>query len=181
MKSTPIKARARSKQGGRDLVITRLFDAPRELVWKAWTDPELFKRWWGPKDFSAPSVAIDLRPGGTYLYSLRGAGPDGVVADIWGTGTYQEVVPFERLVFTDSFADENGNVVPASRYGMVGDFPLAMVVTLTFEDLGRRTGFTLRHTGVPEETKELTRAGWNESFDKLAKLLAEDRLRNIAA
>lgn len=182
MASTSInKERPTAKQGGRDLYITRLFDAPREVVWKAWTDPEHFKRWWGPKGFTVPSVSIDLRPGGKYLYCMRGAGADGVVSDIWGTGTYKEIVPQERLVYTDSFADEKGNIVPASHYGMEGEFSLEMLVTLTFEDLGRRTGFTLRHAGIPEgEMIELTRGGWNESFDKLAELLEEDRVRRAA-
>ncbi len=107
----------KAKEKNEDIIITRMFDAPREIVWKAWTDPELTKRWWGPKNFTAPVIRIDLRVGGKYLNCMRG--PDG--KDYWSTGIYREIVPRERLVMTDSFADEKGNVVPASYYGMTGD------------------------------------------------------------
>ena len=102
-----------------ELVIRRVFDASRELVWKAWTDPERMKRWWGPKNFTAPVCKIDLRVGGAYLYCMRS--PEG--QDYWSTGVYREIVPQERIVCTDSFADEKGNTVPASHYGMDGDWP----------------------------------------------------------
>jgi len=158
--------------GKQEIVITRIFDAPRDLVWKAWTDPEHFKRWWGPKDFTSPFCKIDLRVGGKYLNCMRGAGPDGVVRDFWSTGIYREIVPLQRLVNTDSFADEKGNVVPASHYGMEGDWPLELLVTVTFEEQGGKTKMTLRHVGIPAgEMSDLTAAGWNESFDKLSESL----------
>jgi len=173
--------RSAAKESGPDLVITRTFDATKDVVWKAWTDPGIFKEWWGPKDFTAPSVSIDLRPGGKYLYCMRGAGPDGVVTDIWGTGTYKEIAQLERLVFTDSFADEKGNIVPASHYGMEGDFPLEMLVTVTFEEVNGFTTMVLRHAGIPgDEMIDLTRGGWNESFDKLAEVLAHGRVQRAA-
>src|SRR5262245_41399320 len=127
---------------GQDLVITRVFDAPRALVWKAWTEPEHFKKWWGPKDFTAPVAQIDLRVGGKYLACMRG--PDG--KDYWSTGVYREIVPNERLVYTDSFADARGNPVPASDYGMGGDWPMESVVTVILEEYQGKTRFTLRHS-----------------------------------
>jgi uncharacterized protein YndB with AHSA1/START domain len=151
-----------------DLVIERIFNAPVELVWKAWTDPEMLVRWWGPKDFTAPVYKLDFRVGGKFLYCMRS--PDG--KDYWGTGTFKEIVSLERIVQTDSFADEHGSVVSASHYGMNADFPLVLEVTLTFEDLGDRTKLTLRHLGMPAgEDAEGATAGWNESFDKLAALV----------
>ncbi len=153
----------------RELVITRIFDAPRELVWKAWTDPERAKRWWGPKDFTAPVIKIDLRVGGKYLFCMRS--PDG--QDFWSTGVYREIVPQKKIVVTDSFADEKGNVVPASHYGM-SDFPLECQVTVTFEDQDGKTKMTLKHSGI-ESISETDRSnmeqGWNQSFDKLAESL----------
>src|SRR5437762_801308 len=116
---------APTQTAGSALVITRTFDAPRELVWRAWTEPERLMRWWGPKDFTAPISKIDLRVGGKYLNCMRG--PDG--KDYYTTGEYVEIVPLERLVYTDSFADEKGNVVPATYYGMSADMPLQMHVT----------------------------------------------------
>jgi uncharacterized protein YndB with AHSA1/START domain len=96
--------------------------------------------------------------------------PDG--QDFYSTGTYREIVLFEKIVCTDSFADAQGNVVPATHYGMSEDFPLEMLLTVTFEDYQGKTKMTLRHSGLPVgEMKEMTYAGWNESLDKLAKVL----------
>lgn len=160
--------RPAGKQSGRDLVITRIFDAPRELVWRAWTDPGLFVRWWGPKVFTAPVSMIDLRVGGRYLHCMRA--PDG--KDYWSTGVYREIVPMKRIVATDSFADERGNVVPASYYGMPGRMPTEMLVTVTFAARGTGTVMTMRHRGFPaKKTREMAGAGWSESFDKLAAAL----------
>ena len=92
-----------------ELVITRVFDATREAVWKAWTDPTRFILWWGPKGFTTNACKIGLRVGGKYLDCMRS--PEG--QDYWGTGVYREIVPQERIVCTDSFADEKGDVVPA--------------------------------------------------------------------
>jgi uncharacterized protein YndB with AHSA1/START domain len=162
----------------KDLIITRIFDAPRELVWKAWTEPERMKKWWGPKIFTAPVIKIDLRIGGKYLSCMRG--PDG--KDYWSTGVYREIVPRERIVVTDSFADENGNVVPASHYGMTEDWPLELLVTVTFEEIGGKTRMILRHEGIPEGLmKDLTQTGWSESFNKLAdSIVTKDHTRIIA-
>ena len=152
-----------------EIVITRFFDASRELAWKALTEPELIKEWWGPKNYTSPSVAIDLRVGGKYLYCMRS--PDG--RDTWSTGVFREVARPERIVCTDSFADERGNVVPATYYGMSRDFPAEMLLTVTFEVQALRTRLTLRHTGIPPgELSDGTRAGWNESLDKYAGVLA---------
>lgn len=157
-----------AETASKELVIARIFDAPRELVWRAWTQPEHFMRWWGPKAFTAPACKMDLRVGGTYLTCMRS--PEG--KDYWSTGTYKEIVAPERLVYTDSFADADGHVVPASYYGMPGDLPLEFQVTVTLEDLGGKTKLTLRHAGMPAgEGQDLAGAGWNESFDKLAESL----------
>jgi uncharacterized protein YndB with AHSA1/START domain len=165
-------------RAGETLVITRTFNAPRELVWKAWTDPERLKCWWGPQGFTSPAARTDLRAGGSYLYAMRS--PEG--QDFWSTGVYREVVAPERIVATDSFADAEGNVVPASHYGMTGDWPLELTVTVTFEALDGKTRLTLRHEGFPDrENREMAGAGWNQSFDKLEGCLAKTGLSNRAA
>lgn len=157
-----------------DLIITRIFDAPRELVWKAWTDPDEVMRWWGPKIFRSPACKIDFRVGGKYLFCMRSdSGEEAWQKGIWSTGVYKEIVPMKEIVCTDCFADEHGNVVPAAHYGMTEDFPLEMLVTVTFEEVqGSKTKMTLRHTGLPAgEMIKSAGAGWNESFDKLAESL----------
>jgi len=153
----------------KELIITRIFDAPRKLVWKAWTEPEMFKKWWGPKVFTAPTIKIDLQTGGKYLYCMRG--PDG--KDYWSTGVYREIVPMERIVVTDSFADEKGNVVPSTHYGVKG-FPMELEVTVEFEEIDdNKTKMTLKYPGldISDTDRRNMQQGWNESFDKLAEIL----------
>jgi uncharacterized protein YndB with AHSA1/START domain len=150
------------------LVISRRFDAPRELVWGAWTNPEEYKKWWGPKDFSCPHCEIDLRIGGKYLVCMRSS--EG--KDYWSTGTYDEIIPQKKLVFTDSFANARGNVVPASYYNIEGEFPLMLKIVLNFEEINTKTKITLKHIGLPKgEVMEQAKMGWNQSFDKLADSL----------
>jgi uncharacterized protein YndB with AHSA1/START domain len=157
---------------GTVLVIERGFDASRERVWMAWTVPDLFKRWWGPKGFTVPNCRISLRVGGSYLYDMRS--PEG--KDTWGTGFYREIVPYERLVATDSFSDEKGSIVPASVYGLGPGFPLELLLTVTFDEPKKgKTKLTLSHAGMPPgKDMEGAREGWNQSLDKLADALAAD-------
>jgi uncharacterized protein YndB with AHSA1/START domain len=151
-----------------DLVITRIFNAARALVWKAWTDPAQFRRWWGPAIYSAPVAEMDVRAGGRYRWCMRS--PEG--EEYWTAGVFCEVVPPDRLVYTDGFADAEGNIVPASHYGMEGEWPEELLVTVTLEDLGDRTRMVLRHAGIPSgQWNDLTAQGWNESLDKLAAAL----------
>jgi uncharacterized protein YndB with AHSA1/START domain len=160
-----------NKTGSKDekdqeLLITRILDAPRESVWKAWTDPDLMKRWWGPKGFTSPYCKIDLRIGGKFLYCMQS--PED--KDYWSTGIYREIIAQERIVFSNSFADEKGNVVPATQYGMSSDFPLEMLVTVTFEEIEGKTKLTLSHVGIPSGAdRDGANVGWNQSLDKLAE------------
>jgi uncharacterized protein YndB with AHSA1/START domain len=154
-----------------ELTITRTFNAPRPLVWKAWTDPELYKKWWGPSHFTCPVAKFDLRVGGQWLSCMRS--PDG--KDFWSTGFYREITPHDRLVFTDSFADEQGDIVPASHYGMP-DMPLEMLVTITLAEQDGKTVMTLVHSGMPvDEHGANAKEGWSQSFDKLAATLKAEQ------
>lgn len=155
-------------QTNHTLVITRIFNAPRELVWKAFSDVEMLKKWWGPRNFTSPAGTIDFRVGGKYHFCMRT--PEG--QDMWSTGIYQEIIPMEKIVNTDSFADKDGNVVSPESYGFDATFPKEMLVTLTFEDEHGKTKFTLSHEGVPSKAMhDDMQIGWNESFDKLAESL----------
>jgi uncharacterized protein YndB with AHSA1/START domain len=163
--STNYKIMAQSKP----ITITRMFDVPLDRVWKAWTDPKEMKKWWGPKGFTAPTVEIDFKIGGVYLNCMRS--PEG--QDFWSTGVYSEIMPMEKLVMTDSFADEKGTPVPASHYGMKGDWPADSKITVTFEkyDNGNKTKMALTHEGIPPSEQKDCEQGWNESFDKLMESL----------
>jgi uncharacterized protein YndB with AHSA1/START domain len=148
---------------GQQIIIERIFDLPLNKVWQAWTHPESFKRWWGPKDFTCPFSSMDFRIGGKYLHCMRS--PKG--KDIWSTGIFKEIDPYKKLVFTDSFSDEKGNPLPASAINMPGDWPLELLVTVRFGDEYPKTRLLLQQEGIPPEMQEDCIAGWNESFDKL--------------
>lgn len=151
-----------------ELLIKRTFRAKKERVWKAWTDPEILKIWWGPRTFTTPVAKMDLRVGGRYLVCMRS--PD--MKDFWSTGSFKEIVPMSKLVYTDSFADEEGNIVPAAWYGMPGPWPLELLVTVMFEEKGGATEMGLYHSGMPDGmASEMAKAGWSESFDKLEEYL----------
>ena len=135
----------------------------------------MIKAWWGPKTFTTPVAEIDLRVGGKYLTCMRSA--DG--QDFWSTGIYKVVDPPAKLVMTDSFADEKGNVVSADYYGMNPDFPLEGLDTVVFEEKDGRSTFTLTYSAesaVPESDIKDMQNGWLEMFDKLEAKLADGEL-----
>ena len=160
------------------IVFTRVFDAPVERVWKAWSEPEMFKKWWGPKDFTCPVAKIDFRVGGKYHVAMHGPAGSEFDKNMWSTGIYREIVPMKKIVVTDSFADEEGNVVPGSYYGLPGTMPMETNITITFEEYppagGGKTKMTLAYQsaeGIEGKMLEDMTQGWNQSFDKLAASL----------
>ncbi len=157
-----------------EIVINRNFNATRQMVWKALTEPNWIRQWWGPKDFTAPVIQNELRVGGKYLYCMRS--PDG--KNYWSTGTFREIDAPAKLVYTDSFADEKGNTVSPAYYGFGPDFPQETMVAITLEDLKDKTRLTLMGSGPPSEkdcNDEI--AGWNQSFDKMAEVLGKSKTR----
>lgn len=152
------------------LAMTRVFAAPRELVFKAWTEPERLKRWWGPRGYTVPYCEIDLCEGGVFLFCMRS--PEG--HDSWGRGVFREIVVPERIVFAMSFADAEGNVVPATHYGMSREWPLEALLTVAFEEEAGKTRVTLRYEGVPPGADgDGARQGWAEMLDGLAEYLTK--------
>ena len=148
-----------------DIVINRVFDLPISKIWRAWTEAEEFKKWWGPKDFTCPSSKMEAKVGGKYLNCMRG--PDG--KEYWSTGVVKELIPERKLVVTDNFSDEKGNIKPASDYGMPGNWPKELLITVYFEEADGATKLKLRHQGIPDEMRDECMQGWNESLDKLEK------------
>jgi uncharacterized protein YndB with AHSA1/START domain len=147
------------------IVINRVFDLPVSKVWRALTEAEQFKKWWGPNGFTCPYSTMEARVGGKYLSCMRG--PDG--KEYWSTGVVKEFIPEKKLVVTDSFSDEKGNIKSASEYGMPGDWPKQLLITFELEEADGATKLRLEHEGIPEEMREDCIKGWNESFDKLAR------------
>jgi uncharacterized protein YndB with AHSA1/START domain len=147
----------------RELLLTRLINAPREKVYRAWTDPELLKQWFAPQPWITPRVELDVRPGGASVIVMRG--PDG--QEFPNRGVYLEVVKNERLVFTDAYAD-----------GWEPSQKPFMTVILTFEETEGKTRYTVRvrHWSVADrETHEKMgfHAGWGKCADQLEALVAQ--------
>ena len=151
------------------IVIERIFDAPVDIIWQMWTKPVQFKQWYGPDGFTVPVAEMDVRVGGRRLVCMEMRTPDGAMK-IWKTGEFIEIVPNESLVYTESMADENGNVVPPSAAEMPDGYPETTTVTVRLEDLGSRTRMIMTHAGVPAESG--AGGGWNQAFAKMAKHLA---------
>lgn len=150
--------------------IERDFDAPVAMVWEMWTDPELFKAWYGPRGMSVPVAEMDVVVGGTRKICMEMASPERTMK-MWFTGVYKEVSPPNRLVYTESMCDENGTLIPPQSMGMPDDFPDITEVVVELSDLGTGTRMTMVHVGVEEGTAGA--GGWNQAFDKLIELVRE--------
>jgi uncharacterized protein YndB with AHSA1/START domain len=152
------------------LVITREFDAPRELVFAAWTDPRHVRNWWGPRGFTSPRVDIDFRVGGSFIFGMRA--PDG--KQYWNQGEYLEIAAPERIVSVMRFSDAQGNRKKASDYGLDG-IPDEMRDVVTFEAIGpARTRLTLRRDHALAVARRFGEdAGWNQSLDRFGAILRE--------
>lgn len=142
----------------RQLTITRVFDAPRSLVFKVWTQPEHFSRWLGPKDFTAIACHMNVQVGGMYRACIRS--PEG--NDHWMQGIYREVIEPERLVFTFAWEDENSRPKHET------------LVTVTFEEQDNKTLMTFQQAIFEStESRDSHNTGWSECFDRLAIYLTE--------
>jgi uncharacterized protein YndB with AHSA1/START domain len=158
------------------IVIERVFDAPVEFVWKLWTHADHFQAWYGPDGFNVSVAEMDVRVGGKRLVCMEMQTPDGRMK-MWTTGEYTEVVPHERLVYTESMADENGNVISPSTMGMSADeYPETTKVTILLEDLDGRTRMVMTHAGVSASSG--ANEGWEQAFAKLAKHIETVRKEN---
>jgi len=124
----------RSEAGSEELVITRSFDAPRDLVFKVWTDVAHLAKWWGPKGAKMKHTALDLKPGGTFHYCMEFGG-----SEMWGKFTYRDISAPERLIFISGFSDKDGNMTKAPFPGMEDKFPLEVLNIWTFEEKDGKT------------------------------------------
>jgi uncharacterized protein YndB with AHSA1/START domain len=139
-----------------ELLITRVFDAPRALVFKAWSQPEHLARWWGPKGFTLIACEMDVRPGGAWFRRMRS--PEGI--EYIKRGIYREIVAPERLVFTYVDEDADGSVGPET------------VVTVSFEEIGERTRLSLHHTGFDSiASRDAHEGGWTSALERFTEYL----------
>ena len=157
-------------------VISRIFDAPRDRVWKAWTEAEHLKKWWGPKGFVVTHLELDLRPGGRMHYCLRM--PDG--NELWGRFVYREIESPARLVWLNSFSDKDGGL---ATHPMNPTWPREMLTTVSFKDLGGKTevtvvwvpmdGSTDLERSTFEAGRDSMKMGWTGTLEQFAGFLAK--------
>lgn|SRR5262249_39761426 len=155
----------------KDLVVTRIFDAPVERVWKAWSDPEHVKRWWGPNGFTSPVARIDFREGGTSLVCMRS--PDN--HDFYNTWSYRKIVPNRLIEFVLDWADKDGNRVDPIQMGLPPGMPRDVRHVITFKAVaGNKTEMTVTEYGyTSDEVMNLSRAGLEECLDKMAAIFGK--------
>lgn len=158
---------------GKEFVITRTVDATRDVVWKAWTDPDELMKWFSPKGFKLEVAKLDLRPGGTFHYCM--ATPEGF--KMWGKFIYREIHPKDKIVLVNSFSDENGGI---TRHPMSATWPLEMLTKTEFTEENGKTTITIRWSPLnPTEEEQKTfdtshdgmRQGWTGTFEQLDEYL----------
>ena len=163
-----------------EFVITRQFDAPRELVWKAWTEAEALAQWWGPKGATIRVVKLEMRAGGMFHYAMRYT----LGREMFGRFVYREIAAPERLVFVSSFSDADGGITRAPFPQLGGTWPLEVLNTLTLAEESGKTTLMLRGGPINATEKELEtyagmfdsmRQGFTGTFDQLAEHLAKAR------
>ena len=156
-----------------DLVFTRVFDAPVELVWKVWIDPEYVMQWWGPDGFTSPLARMDFREGGTSLVCMRAPKEFGG-QDMYSTWQYREIEPMVRIEYIHNLADKDGNKVDPVTMGMPPDFPQDMRNLVTFKDLGDgKTELTVtEYDWTVGHMMELSQKGLEQCLDKMAAIFA---------
>jgi uncharacterized protein YndB with AHSA1/START domain len=146
----------------RGLSIARVFDAPRSVVYEVWTDVDHLRQWWGPKDFTTEDMEVDFRVGGRYRARIRDKQGKAYTMH----GSYREITPPERLVFTHRWEEDDGTLSPDTS------------VTVTFEQVGAQTRLTFAQTGFEsDKERDSHRGGWEELLDGLAGFLAHRRAR----
>jgi uncharacterized protein YndB with AHSA1/START domain len=146
----------------------REFDAPRDVVWSMWTDPELFKQWYGPMGMSVPTAEMDVVVGGTRKINMQMQTPERTMS-MWFIGVYKEINAPSRLVYTESMCDAEGTLISPQSMGMPEGSPDITEVIVELSEVDGKTMMTMVHVGVPEGTAG--EGGWNQALDKLVALV----------
>jgi uncharacterized protein YndB with AHSA1/START domain len=167
-----------AETGRKEFAITRSYEAPRALVWRAFADGEALAQWWGPKGFDVAVLGFEFRPGGTFHYRMDG--PNGFT--MWARFIYREIAEPERIVFVNSFSDEAGGVSRAPFFD--GTWPMEVLTTITLSEQDGTTTVTLRSRPIDANDIEVTTfesnlesmsQGFGNAFDQLAAYLAKPR------
>lgn len=153
----------------RDLVITRVFDAPVEQVWQAWSEPEYVMQWWGPMGFTCPLAEMDFREDGVSLVCMRAPEEFGG-QDLYNTWTYKKIVPMQRIEYILNFADKDGNRANPAVHGLPPDAPQEVRNLVIFKPLSSsKTEMTVTEFDwTVGSTMELSKKGLEQTLDKMA-------------
>ncbi len=157
----------------KDLVVTRVFNAPVASVWKALSDPEHVTKWWGPTGFTSPSCKMDFREGGTSLVCMRAPKEFGG-QDMYNTWAYTKIVPMEFIEYILDWADKDGNRINPASIGLPPDMPRDVRHVITLKDLGdKKTEMTITEFGYTSEQQlNMSKAGLEQCLDKMAAIFA---------
>lgn len=156
----------------RDLVVTRVFDAPLEQVWNAWSDPEYVMQWWGPTGFTVPLAKMDFREGGTSLVCMRAPKEFGG-QDMYNTWTYRKIDPNKRIEFILNFTDKDGTKLDPAKMDMPPGIPQDVRHVITFKAISdNRTEMTVTEYGyTSDQAHDISKAGLEQVLDKMAESL----------
>jgi uncharacterized protein YndB with AHSA1/START domain len=149
------------------IVVERRVNAPVEKVWQHWTDRESMKKWWGPKDYTAPVVEHQFQEGGTFLLGMKS--PSGEI--IYNSGRYQEIVENKRIVAFMYFSDQHGAPIPASSYNVPGRWPAEIQITTEFTEDGAATDIRIQEDGIPMIMVLFAKMGWEQQLDKFEQVV----------
>lgn len=156
-----------------DIVIIREYDYPVELVWKAWTDPTLVMKWWGPTYYTSPRCEIDFREGGKYVFCMRAPDSHGGM-ESYSAGVYKKIVLLQRLEFNQYLSDREGNAIDPVQAGVPADFPANVEFVIEFITKGDKTELKITEYGwTVGEMMKYAIMGMEQSLDKLAATLPE--------
>lgn len=158
----------------RDLVVTRIFDASVERVWRAWSDPDQVMRWWGPNGFTSPTCRMDFRVGGTTIVHMRAP----AFGELYNTWEYREIIPMRRIEFIQNFSDEKGNTIDPVDIGLPPETREAKdirnIVTFRALDDGRTELTVTESAYSSDRALNLSKMGLEQCLDKMEAILSED-------
>ncbi len=149
--------------------IEREFEAPIETIWKMWTEADLFQQWYGPNGMKIPVAEMNVVEGGQRKICMQMEMPDKTMT-MWLVGEYKEVSPLSRLVYTESMADEQGNVLSPESMGMPPGHPERTEIIVELSEAGGKTTMKMTHVGVPADSRGA--GGWAQAIEKMAALIA---------
>jgi uncharacterized protein YndB with AHSA1/START domain len=156
----------------KQIEVTRIFNAPVEMVWQVWVDPELVKRWWGPKHFISPVANIDFREGGKSIVSMKAPKEMGG-QEFYSVWNYVKIIPFQTIEFIQNLCDKDGNITDPVKLGMPSDFPLNIRTIVTFKEVAdSKTEMTVTEFADFGTISNFAQLGLEQSMEKMVVIFS---------